>query len=131
MPRRVPGTVFTMKHPLRHTKLVFAPVLAASVAAGLVFVAPANADPPSGNSTTVEMTMPGPNQFSDTSGSRDSYHPPAVTMAVQSGSGGVDRDGTTGVIDPYGTQGNISGPLMRAVPEIRAEPAPLSPRVRS
>ena len=44
---------------------------------------------------------------------------------------GVDRDGTTGIVDSDGTNGRITGPLVKATPVVRAEPAPISPHVRS
>ena len=124
-------TVVTMKPPSRIVSLFSAAALAMSLAAGIVFSAPAKADPPSGSATTVEMAMPGASQSADGPGPRGTYQPPPVTIAVQGGTGGVDRDGTAGVVDPDGTEGRISGPQIRAVPEIRANPAPLSPRIWS
>ncbi len=100
-----------------------------TIAAALLFGAPAHADPLSGASTTVEMPLP---SVGPTAGSGDSrYQPPPVSMTAQGGSGGIDRDGTNGVIDPDGTNGRITGPLIRATPAIRAAPAPLSPRLNS
>lgn len=113
-----------MKSPV----LQFA-VVAASFSAALVFAAPAPADPPSGTSTTVEMSMPGTGQVAD--GGDTAYQSPPVSMAVQDGTGGVDRDGTDGSVNPDGTDGRITGPLMVATPAIRAEAAPTSPRIRS
>ena len=115
-----------MKHPLRQ---LVSTIVAASFAAGLVFGAPAFADPASGTSTTVEMPMPSPGQSGAGGGS--AYQPPQVSVAVQDGSGGVDRDGTTGTVDSDGTNGRITGPLVTATPVVRAEPAPISPHVRS
>lgn len=105
------------------------PAIVTILAAGLVFGAPAQADPASGTSTTVEMPMPGASQSTDSGDSK--YQSPPVSMTVQDGSGGVDRDGTNGLIDPDGTNGRITGPLIRATPAVRADPAPLSPRVSS
>lgn len=102
-------------------------VIVAVFAAGIALGAPAYADPISGNTTTVEMPTPGAGQSFE---GGSPYQSPPVTVAVQAG-GGVDRDGTDGTINVNGTQGGISGPLLRAVPPIRAKPAPLSPRIRS
>ena len=102
--------------------------IAASFAAGMVFGAPAYADPVSGTSTTVEMPMPGADQ-SSSSGS--AYQPPSVSITTQDGTGGIDRDGTNGVIDPDGTNGRVTGPLVRATPVVLAAPAPMSPHVPS
>lgn len=73
--------------------------------------------------------MPGAGRSSDGGGS--AYQPPSVNTAVQGGTGGVDRDGTSGAIDTDGTDGRITGPMIRATPSIRANPAPMSPHVRS
>lgn len=115
-----------MKHRALHRA---ATIIAATFAAAIVFGAPAHADPLSGPSTTVEMPMPGAGQ--PASGGGASYQAPSVTVAVQDGSGGVDRDGTTGVIDPDGVDGSITGPIMRAAPGYRADAAPSSPHVGS
>ncbi len=104
-------------------------VVVAAFASTFLFGAPASADPPSGNETTIVMPMPGVSQSSGSSGS--TYQPPPVGISVQDGTGGVDRDGTSGVIDPDGINGRVSGPLMRATPGVRATPAPLSPHLRS
>ena len=73
--------------------------------------------------------MPSPGQSA--AGGDSAYQPPQVSVAVQDGSGGVDRDGTTGTVDSDGTNGRITGPLVTATPVVRAEPAPISPHVRS
>lgn len=115
-------TVECMNHRILH---LVSTVVTALFAAGVVFGAPAQADPVSNTSTVVEMPMPGPGK------SDSAYKPPSVGVTVQDGAGGVDRDGTNGMIDPDGTDGMITGPLMRATPGIRAEPAPISPHIRS
>ena len=104
-------------------------VFAASFAAAMVFGAPAYADPVSGTSTTVEMPMPGADRSSGGGGS--TYQPPSVSITMQDGTGGIDRDGTNGAIDADGTNGRITGPLLRATAEILAAPAPTSPHVGS
>lgn len=114
-----------MNHSIRQ-RVCTAIVIAFS--AGIVFGAPAYADPASGTTTTVEMPMPGTGQSADGGAS---YQPPTVSMSVQGGAGGVDPDGTSGLIDPDGTNGRITGPLMRATPDVRAAPAPPSRRTRS
>jgi len=73
--------------------------------------------------------MPSPGQSA--AGGDSAFQPPQVSVAVQDGSGGVDRDGTTGTVDSDGTNGRITGPLVKATPVVRAEPAPTSPHVRS
>lgn len=103
-------------------------ITVAVFAAGIAFGVPAYADPSSGNTTTIEMPMPGPDQSADGGAS---YRPPTVSMSAQGGAGGVDHDGTSGSIDSDGINGRVTGPLMHATPDIRAEPAPLSPHVRS
>jgi hypothetical protein len=100
-----------MKHPLRQ---LVSTIVAASFAAGLVFAAPAFADPASGTSTTVEMPMPSPGQSG--AGGDSAYQSPQVSVSVQDGSGGVDRDGTTGIVDSDGTNGRITGPQVTATP---------------
>ena len=48
-------------------------------------------------------------------------------MTVQDTDGaGVDRDGTDGFINTSGIDGTVSGPLMTADPQVRADPAPLA-----
>lgn len=101
---------------------------AIALAAGLALGAPAYADPVSSNTTTVQMPMPGTAPSTD---GPASYEPPKSGMSVQDGAGGIDRDGTNGMIDPDGTTGRITGPSITATPGVRAEAAPLSPRVRS
>ncbi len=103
-------------------------ITVAVFAAGIAFGVPAYADPASGNTTTVEMPMPGTDQPADGAAS---YRPPMASMSVQGGAGGVDRDGTSGSIDSDGINGRVTGPLMHATPDIFAEPAPLSPHARS
>ena len=115
-----------MKRSILHSS---ATVIAALITAGLVLVAPAHADPPSGSTTTVDMPMPGPAQPAGRGSSADLYTPPSVTLTAQGG--GVDRDGTNGVVSPNATDGVITGPAVRAIPLIRADPTPLSPKERS
>lgn len=99
--------------------------LGAALAAGLFLGAPAQADPPSGDATTVATHMPGPAPEPSRSGPDESYRPPMATLTVQGVDGaGVDRDGTNGSIDPDGTDGTITGPLMTADPQVYATPAP-------
>ncbi len=104
--------------------------IAALFAAALFLGAPAYADPVSGNTTTVQMPTPGADSSGGT-GSGSVHQSAPVILTEQGGSGGIDRDGTEGAIDPDGTTGTITGPLVTAIPAVRAAPAPGSPRAAS
>lgn len=125
-PTAVGARVDRMKKTVRQRVCA---TIVTTLAAALLFGAPAHADPVSGASSTVDMPLPAAGPPASSGDSR--YQPPPVSMSVQDGSGGVDRDGTNGAIDPDGTNGRVTGPLIRAIPAIRAAPAPLSPRLNS
>ena len=97
----------------------------------MVAGAPAQADAATGDSTVVVMQLPGPLPAQTRSGPDESYRPPAAKLAVQDvDGGGVDRDGTNGRIDPDGTDGVVTGPLVNAEPQVRADPASMAAHER-
>lgn len=94
-------------------------VVAALLAAAVALSAPAQADPPSGTTSSVDMQMPGPSPVDSPRQPSVPYAPPSASLSAQRG-GAVDRDGTDGYVDSDGTNGTITGPLIRAVPVIPA-----------
>lgn len=120
-----------MKRPVTRRAVT---VVAAVFSVGIIFGAPVHADPAVGNQSMIDMPMPGPAAASGLASSRSpsTYRPPMATMSEQDGDGsGVDPDGTNGQIDPDGTSGSITGPILRATPQVKAEPARKSRRDKS
>ena len=123
MGSRRPAIVVSMKRQMIRATAALGGMLAAGVFLG----GPAQADPPAGDATTVVMQLPGPASAPSPGAAESPYAPPRTTLTVQDTDGaGVDRDGTDGFINTSGIDGTVSGPLMTADPQVRADPAPLA-----